>query len=84
MRYGTYLDGMIAVAPTRRIATMEQNRAKLIAAARKAFGTKGFAASSMDELTADAGLTLAPHGNLASLVADIAARGNRNRLRREA
>jgi DNA repair protein RadA/Sms len=33
---------------------------------------------------ADAGLTLAPHGNLASLVADIAARGNRNRLRREA
>jgi DNA repair protein RadA/Sms len=33
---------------------------------------------------ADAGLVLAPHGNLASLVADIAARGNRNRLRREA
>ena len=33
---------------------------------------------------ADAGLTLAPHGNLASLVADIAARGNRNKLRREA
>jgi DNA repair protein RadA/Sms len=33
---------------------------------------------------ADAGLTLAPHGNLASLVADIAARGNHNRLRREA
>jgi DNA repair protein RadA/Sms len=33
---------------------------------------------------ADAGLSLAPHGNLASLVADIAARGNRNRLRREA
>lgn len=33
---------------------------------------------------ADAGLVLSPHGNLASLVADIAARGNRNRLRREA
>ena len=33
---------------------------------------------------ADAGLTLAHHGNLASLVADIAARGNHNRLRREA
>jgi DNA repair protein RadA/Sms len=32
----------------------------------------------------DAGLTLSPHGNLASLVADIAARGNPNRMRREA
>ena len=36
---------------------MEENRAKLIAAARKAFTAKGFAASSMDELTADVGLT---------------------------
>jgi DNA repair protein RadA/Sms len=33
---------------------------------------------------ADAGLALATHGNLASLVADIAARGNSNRLKREA
>jgi DNA repair protein RadA/Sms len=33
---------------------------------------------------ADAGLTLGTHGNLASLVADIAARGTRNRLKREA
>ena len=41
----------------RRIETMEENRAKLIAAARKAFASKGFAASSMDELTGDVGLT---------------------------
>lgn len=41
----------------RRIDTMEENRAKLITAARRAFAAKGFAAASMDELTADAGLT---------------------------
>lgn len=41
----------------RRNETMEQNRAKLIAAARKAFAANGFAASSMDDLTADARLT---------------------------
>jgi len=45
------------VVARRRIETMEENRAKLIAAARKAFAAKGFAAASMDELTADAGLT---------------------------
>lgn len=36
---------------------MEENRVKLVAAARRAFAAKGFAAASMDELTADAGLT---------------------------
>jgi AcrR family transcriptional regulator len=41
----------------RRVESMEENRAKLIAAARKAFAEKGYAAASMDELTADAGLT---------------------------
>ena len=41
----------------RRSETMEQNRAKLIGAARKAFAEKGFAAASMDELTASVGLT---------------------------
>ncbi|AXC12990.1 Transcriptional regulator, TetR family [Acidisarcina polymorpha] len=45
------------MAPKRRIETMEKNRIKLIAAARKAFASVGFAASSMDQLTADAGLT---------------------------
>ncbi len=41
----------------KRLEKMEENRAKLIAAARKAFAEKGFANASMDELTADAGLT---------------------------
>ena len=41
----------------RRIETMEENRAKLIAAARKAFAEEGYAGASMDGLTADAGLT---------------------------
>jgi AcrR family transcriptional regulator len=40
-----------------RAQTMEENRGKLIAAARKAFAEKGYANASMDELTADAGLT---------------------------
>ncbi|PDV86352.1 TetR family transcriptional regulator [Rhizobium sp. H4] len=41
----------------RRVETMEENRLKLIAAARKAFAEKGYAAASMDELTAEVGLT---------------------------
>lgn len=41
----------------RRFETMEENRAKLIAAGRRAFAEKGYAAASMDELTAEAGLT---------------------------
>jgi len=45
------------VTPRRRIETMEENRAKLISAGRRAFAAKGFAAASMDELTADVGLT---------------------------
>lgn len=40
-----------------RSEMMEETRAKLIAAARKAFAEKGFAEASMDELTADVGLT---------------------------
>lgn len=40
-----------------RAMMMEETRAKLIAAARKSFAEKGYAASSMDDLTADAGLT---------------------------
>lgn len=41
----------------RRTQKMEENRVKLIAAARKAFAEKGFAAASMDDLTASVGLT---------------------------
>lgn len=45
------------MATKRRTETMEENRAKLLMAARKAFAESGFAASSMDELTASVGLT---------------------------
>ncbi|MFT4182683.1 MAG: TetR/AcrR family transcriptional regulator [Rhizobium sp.] len=41
----------------RRVETMEENRAKLIGAARKAFAEKGYSAASMDDLTAEVGLT---------------------------
>ncbi|WP_369790453.1 TetR/AcrR family transcriptional regulator [Rouxiella sp. WC2420] len=42
---------------TRRDQKAEETRARLIKAARKAFAEKGYAAASMDELTAEAGLT---------------------------
>ncbi|WP_337269956.1 TetR/AcrR family transcriptional regulator [Oryzifoliimicrobium ureilyticus] len=41
----------------KRSETMQENRAKLIAAARKAFADKGYADAAMDDLTAQAGLT---------------------------
>jgi AcrR family transcriptional regulator len=58
---------------------MEENRHKLIAAGRKAFASQGFAAASMDELTASVGLTrgaLYPNfgdkkGLLAAVVAQV-------------
>ena len=45
------------MAARRRPETREENREKLISAGRKAFGSQGFAASSLDELTASVGLT---------------------------
>ena len=45
------------MAAKRRAETMAENRSKLIAAARKAFAASGFAAASMDDLTAQVGLT---------------------------
>jgi AcrR family transcriptional regulator len=45
------------MAAKRRSEMMEETRAKLIKSARKAFAEKGYAAASMDELTAEAGLT---------------------------
>ena len=45
------------MASMTRSEMMEKTRAKLIAAARRAFAEKGFAAASMDDLTAAAGLT---------------------------
>jgi AcrR family transcriptional regulator len=46
-----------AVAVGKRAQMVEETRGKLIQAARKAFATKGYATSSMDDLTAEAGLT---------------------------
>ena len=40
-----------------RLSKMAENREKLIAAARRAFAEQGYAAASMDTLTAEAGLT---------------------------
>lgn len=48
--------GCVRVA-VKRAQSMADNRARLIAAARHAFATQGYAAASMDELTAAAGLT---------------------------
>jgi len=45
------------MAKGKRAAGMAENRAKLIRAARAAFATQGYAAASMDELTASVGLT---------------------------
>jgi AcrR family transcriptional regulator len=45
------------VVARRRAQMVEETRAKLIQAARRAFATKGYAAASMDDLTAEAGLT---------------------------
>ena len=58
---------------------MEENRGKLIAAGRRAFAAEGFAAASMDDLTASVGLTrgaLYPNfgdktGLLAAVVAQV-------------
>lgn len=40
-----------------RAEMIEATRAKLLATARQAFGTQGYASTSMDDFTADAGLT---------------------------
>lgn len=45
------------MATGKRAEAMAESRAKLIRAARKAFATQGYAAASMDELTASVGLT---------------------------
>ena len=47
----------MAQARQSRASMIEATRAKLIAAARQAFAQHGYAQASMDELTAQAGLT---------------------------
>jgi len=48
--------GVLMVA-NKREAMMEENRLRLIEAGRRAFAAHGYAAASMDELTASVGLT---------------------------
>ena len=55
--YAAYVYNVEGTNVNKRIQNMADNRAKLITAARKAFAEKGYAGASMDELTADAGLT---------------------------
>jgi AcrR family transcriptional regulator len=45
------------MAARRRSEQVEETRGKLIEAARRAFAEKGYSAASMDDLTAEAGLT---------------------------
>lgn len=45
------------MAAKRRAETTEENRTKLIGAGRRAFAASGFAVASMDDLTAEVGLT---------------------------
>ncbi|WP_182084113.1 TetR/AcrR family transcriptional regulator [Aureimonas sp. ME7] len=45
------------MAARRRADTMQETRAKLLTAARRVFAQKGYAATSMDDLTAEVGLT---------------------------
>lgn len=67
------------MAAKRRAETMEENRIKLIGAARKAFAASGYAAASMDDLTAAVGLTRGAlyhgfgdkKGLLAAVVAEV-------------
>ena len=67
------------MAPRARAEMIEETRSKLLAVAREAFGTQGYASTSMDDFTAAAGLTrgaLYHHfgdkkGLLAAVVAQI-------------
>ena len=45
------------MAPKARAQMIEETRNKLLEAGRQAFGSVGYAQTSMDELTASAGLT---------------------------
>ena len=63
-----------------------ETRAKLVAAARQAFGSIGYAAASMDDFTAEAGLTrgaLYHHfGDKKGLLQAVIARDRRRDVRR--
>ncbi len=66
------------------IRPVAQSPARLKEAAKLGFKRAFLPDPGRADPPSDAGLTLSAHGNLASLVADIAARGSKARLRREA
>ena len=57
VKWKTLLNQGTPMAAKRRAETAQENREKMIQAGRKAFAEKGYAAASMDELTASVGLT---------------------------
>jgi len=66
------------------IRPVAQSPARLKEAAKLGFKRAFLPDPGRSDAPSDAGLTLSLHGNLASLVADIAARGPKGRMRREA
>jgi DNA repair protein RadA/Sms len=66
------------------IRPVAQAPARLKEAAKLGFKRAFLPDPGRSDAPADAGLLLSAHGNLASLVADIAARGSKSRMRREA
>ncbi len=66
------------------IRPVAQAPARLKEAAKLGFKRAFLPDPGRSDAPADAGLILSAHGNLASLVADIAARGSKSRMRREA
>lgn len=66
------------------IRPVAQSPARLKEAAKLGFQRAFLPDPGRSDAPSDAGLTVATHGNLASLVADIAARGTKGRMRKEA
>ncbi len=66
------------------IRPVAQTPARLKEAAKLGFQRACLPDPGRSDAPSDAGLSLSTHGNLASLVADIAARGGKGRMRKEA
>jgi len=66
------------------IRPVAQSPARLKEAAKLGFQRACLPDPGRSDTPSDAGLALSTHGNLASLVADIAARGGKSRMRKEA
>ena len=66
------------------VRPVAQSPARLKEAAKLGFQRAFLPDPGRSDAPSDAGLSLSTHGNLASLVADIAARGTKGRMRKEA